>query len=195
MQYLAPPPAKVTPPRSLERHADLAVVRLLDQTPQRRTQRLAQLREHRESRREELKRTRWQALVDARRELEAARTVERVPEISRWRADAIEEAHRAVLDAEERLAGKRLGRRAARDLAAAEEREQELLTLAGCATYESFRAKVATGSEDERRERIERAQRALDESQAAWDRFEGGTDPELVALDEEIAALSDPAHN
>jgi hypothetical protein len=169
---------------TLERLAETAVVRLLAENPSWRQQRLERLAEDRAGRDELLKRRLWQARVDARKALALAKAEDHIPEISRWRAESIEQAHRAVVEARARVASKRIGRRASRDLSAASTRLHELLELAGLADYESFRAKMAEQSAGAREERIAKARAELAIADAAWEAYEAGRHPDAdVTID------------
>jgi hypothetical protein len=162
---------------TLERHAETAVVRLLRQ------QRLAKMAEDRAGREDQLKRRLWQAKVDARKRLREATAEAHVPEISRWRAEGIEQAHDQVQQAKARLAERRFARRGAKELAAAQAHLHELLARADLDSYEAFRAKIEGQSETAREERIARAKAELAIAEAAWDAYEAGRHPESDVID------------
>ncbi len=164
-------------------------MRLLDQTPLRRQQRLDTLTTERAELHAELKRTLWERRIAARHELRLATTEERVPAISRWRADAIEVAHRDLFAAESRAAQKRFGRKATREESRARARLEELLELAGCASYDDFCRRIAQQAGVDRAEREASARAEMAAADAAWAEFEEGRHPELARIDAEIASL------
>lgn len=175
--------------RRLERHAELSVVQLLDQTPRRREQRIQHLQDELAARTEELKRQLWTARLEAFAALKAAEEEERVPTISRWRADAIDAAYREWHHAEVRSADRRFSRRAAKEAAAAQARLQELLELADCSTYEIFKARLAEQDGMGREERIAEAKVGARLADAAWTEFKDGRNQELAALESQLHRL------
>lgn len=141
-----------------------------------------------------LKRTLWERRVLARNELRRVSTEERVPAISRWRADAIEVAHKELFAAESRAAQKRFGRKAAREEAAARSRLDELLRLAGCSSYDDFCRRITAQARVDRDAEVARARAELDAADVAWTEFEEGRHPDLMRLDNEIATLRSDAN-
>jgi len=180
--------------RTLERHTQEAVVRLLDQSPVRRRHRLEGLLEQRAELHTSLKRALWERRVHARNELRLASTEDRVPAISRWRADAIEAAHRELFAAESRAAQRRFGRKASKEESQARSRLDELLRLAGCTSYDDFGRRIGAQEGTDRDAQVARARAEMAAADAAWDEFEAGRHPELIRLDTEIATLGSDAN-
>lgn len=183
-----------TASRTLEQHTQEAVVRLLDQSPVRRRLRLETLIEQRAELHTELKRSLWERRVTARNALRQATTEDRVPAISRWRAEAIEAAHKELFAAESRAAQKRFGRKAAREESQARSRLDELLRLADCGDYADFCRRIAAQEGVDREAEVARARADLAAADAAWVEFEEGRHPELIRLDTEIATLGSDAN-
>lgn len=140
-----------------------------------------------------------ETLVAARRRLDAARVAVfeaeravRLPDVSRADAEALEEAHEAVLRAQDRSERRLTGGRARVKLDEARQHEQHILDRLGFLTYADFVMGTSILNVDVEKERaLDEARAALDAAEREVAELEAGVDAELALAEgrEQLRAL------
>lgn len=137
------------------------------------------------------------ALQEARDALSRIDGAGRDPNADAELVEALDRAHRQVLDAEQKLMRK--GSRAQRRrVEQARRAEQEALLALGVATYGEYLQRVAPGTAASMRdddERLAAARAALADAEAVWEELHGGlASPEWTAAKAEAADVRAKAH-
>lgn len=131
------------------------------------------------------------ALQEARDALAIAEAGTSAPPVDPAKIEALDRAHREVLEAEQRTMkkGSRLNRRR---LDAAHEAEQTALAALGVSTYGEYLQRIAPTLEDPSsgEDRVAAARAALADAEAVWEELHGGeASPEWTAAKERQAAV------
>ena len=131
------------------------------------------------------------ALHEARAAVTEAKSGVRPEEIDPAQVEALDRAHREVLEAEQRAMkkGSRLNRRR---LDAAHEAEQTALAALGVKSYGEYLQRIAPVLEgsDSNEDRLAAAQAALADAEAVWEELHGGqASPEWTAVKEQQAQI------
>jgi chromosome segregation protein len=136
------------------------------------------------------------ALQEAREALAEAQSGGAAVSVDPAKVDALDRAHREVLEAEQRAMkkGSRLNRRR---LDAAHEAEQVALAALGVKTYGEYLQRIAPALEGgaSTEDRIAAAKAAVADAEAVWEELHGGqASPEWTAAKERQAAVRIEAH-
>ncbi|MFP5326245.1 MAG: hypothetical protein ACLGHT_02045, partial [Acidimicrobiia bacterium] len=108
-------------------------------------------------------------------------------------ADRVEEAHRRVLDAEQRMMD-RPGMLSKRKVDAALEAEREALDAIGVRSYNDYLQIVASRDSDDAERRIASARAAVTDAEAVWEELHRPLPtPERTAIEAELSALRSEA--